>query len=450
MHFSQKPLMRYCSKISWIAIVLYFLDIILLGTGQLTKIGPFSTRILFFAVAVLAALPFLFVKIREYVRNPFLLAVGAFMIWLCIAFVIGVVNGNRLDIIKSDIFGYANLLLLPAMLYAFTDKKHIFLLMKIIVAATFIVAIAAIVLSFYAYFPNQLSVYRFTGESGLCSITEMGQNATRIYFHTGSRYCLVAYMISFYFFLTGDSKRKYIWLLPMAIFIVAIFISYSRAQYLGSVLAVVLSLIMILWKKRSFMKQAIAGSACAVILACAILGTLSLVQHTNLFKVGIYRVLLSVSIEEEPGGKPIEETPSDDYLNLEAEMNSLNIRNEKIAQLQASISKNWLFGNGLGAAIQEDNGYVEYTYYDIMNKMGLVGLLLFVAPFGLIAFFTCRRKQNQETDSDAILQYISLSSIFYFMVITYFNPCMNTTVGISCYVFAMAVANVFRKKEMPI
>ena len=73
MHFSQKPLMRYCSKISWIAIVLYFLDIILLGTGQLTKIGPFSTRILFFAVAILAALPFLFVKIREYVRNPFLL-----------------------------------------------------------------------------------------------------------------------------------------------------------------------------------------------------------------------------------------------------------------------------------------------------------------------------------------------------------------------------------------
>ena len=135
-------------------------------------------------------------------------------------------------------------------------------------------------------------------------------------------------------------------------------------------------------------------------------------------------------------------------LDLDAEMDSLILRDEKIVQLQASISKNWLFGNGLGAAIQVNNGYVEYTYYDIMNKMGLVGLLLFVAPFGLIAFFTCRRKQNPETDSDAILQYISLSSIFYFMVITYFNPCMNTTIGISCYVFAMAVANVFRKKEM--
>lgn len=113
MHLTQRPLLRYCSKISWIAIVLYFLDIILLGTGQLTKFGFFSTRILFFAVAVLAALPFLFIQIREYVRNPFLLSVGAFMVWLFIAFIIGIMNGNRTDIIKSDVFGYINFLLLP-------------------------------------------------------------------------------------------------------------------------------------------------------------------------------------------------------------------------------------------------------------------------------------------------------------------------------------------------
>lgn len=445
MHLTQRPLLRYCSKISWIAIVLYFLDIILLGTGQLTKFGFFSTRILFFAVAVLAALPFLFIQIREYVRNPFLLSVGAFMVWLFIAFIIGIMNGNRTDIIKSDVFGYINFLLLPAMLYALTDKKHVFLLMKIIVVSTLIVAVAAIVLSFYAYFPDKLSLYAFMEKSGLCSITEMGQNATRIYFHTGSRYCLVAYMISFYFLLTGTTKKKYIWLIPMAIFVVAIFISYSRAQYLGSFLAVVLSLVMLLWKKRAYLKQALIGSLCVGVISCAALGALSLVQHTNLFKVGIYRVLLSVSMEVEPGTTP-NGNPSDSYLDMEAEVDSLNLRTEKIAQLQESISKSWLFGNGLGAAIESNNGYVEYTYFDIMNKMGLVGLILFVAPFGLIVFYTCKKKKNPDTDEDAILQYISLGSIFYFMVITYFNPCMNTTVGISCYVFTMAIANVFRDK----
>ncbi len=53
------------------------------------------------------------------------------------------------------------------------------------------------------------------------------------------------------------------------------------------------------------------------------------------------------------------------------------------------ISNNPIFGNGLGASINSrEDGLVEYFYYDILNKMGVVGVVLFFLPNRLYAFDT--------------------------------------------------------------
>ncbi|MBQ6796977.1 MAG: hypothetical protein IJP10_03080, partial [Clostridia bacterium] len=70
-----------CSKYAFYALLLYFVDIILLGTGGLTKIGPLSTRILFFGIAGLLSLPILFRNIKKLIKTPVVLFSAAFFVW---------------------------------------------------------------------------------------------------------------------------------------------------------------------------------------------------------------------------------------------------------------------------------------------------------------------------------------------------------------------------------
>ena len=230
----------------------------------------------------------------------------------------------------------------------------------------------------------------------------------------------------------------------MALLIIAIFIAYSRAQYLGSVLAVLLTFVMVFVKKRDCIKPVLLGTVGSLLAACVVIGVLAVAQRTNLFKVAYYRVAISAPMEDydSTGGSQSGQSTNingGSYIDLTAEIHSLSIREEKMTQLSESISKSWVIGNGLGAAIDFDNGYVEYTYHDIVNKMGVVGLLLFFAPFGVMTVLFFRRKRTDYT-ADAVLQCSTmLSSIAYFLFIAYFNPCMNTTVGLSCYVLSMTV-----------
>lgn len=429
----QSSTLKRCSQISRVAMALYYMDIILLGTGALTKTGPFSTRILFFAVALLAAVPLMLRRSGKLLKNPFLIAVLAFLLWMCVALVVGYTSGNRRDILKSDVFGFMNLLLLPAALCVLDEKRHLLALMKVIVFSTLAVALAAVVLSFFRFFPNRGVLDNFGDASGLCSFTSMGGNATRIYFHTGSRYCLVAYLLSLYFFLTSSGKKRWLWVACMAMFITGIFIAYSRAQYLGSVLAMLLTLALLLAKQKRLFLKTLTAALISLGAACLLLGGLSVLQHTNLFKVAYYRVAISA---------PIEGTSSEDeskqWLDYDSEVDSLTVRQEKIRLLEQSIKKHWLAGGGLGSAINYDDGYVEYTYHDIVNKMGVIGLVLFFAPFVIMAVLLFRKRGKESKPRDFLLGIVSLASIFYFLFIAYFNPCMSSTVGISCYVLTMS------------
>ena len=97
-------------QIAYIAIVLYILDIILLGGGNLTKIGGVSTRILFFAIAILACVPGMLKDFKKYVTNRYCLSVGIFMLFVAVALAIGILNGNSRVIMITDIKGFLNIL----------------------------------------------------------------------------------------------------------------------------------------------------------------------------------------------------------------------------------------------------------------------------------------------------------------------------------------------------
>ena len=59
----------YMGNIVYVAIILYLLDIIVLGSGNLAKIGGISTRMIFFAVALIGTLPNVIANIKKYITN---------------------------------------------------------------------------------------------------------------------------------------------------------------------------------------------------------------------------------------------------------------------------------------------------------------------------------------------------------------------------------------------
>ena len=433
-------------KISFTMLVLYFLDIILLGTGVITKVGMFSTRILFFGLSILFSLPLLLKNLKTPIRQPYVICVAAFMLWVAISAVRGVLNSNRMDIIKTDVFGYLNFCIVPTMLCVVNSRRRVKCLSITIIGSCLIMAVISVVLSFFPFFPNKYEFYPILNRTGIAAITVMNGSATRVFCHTASRVFLVAYVLLVTRLLHEEDKKRTLWgIAALSLLIVAIFLSYSRSPYAGCALGVVAFIAVFVILNHQKLKKAICLVLASAVVAAAMIGTLGLVQKENLFQPAIFRVLLSINYtgEEAPSNSdvttdPVDPEPSEpSYDTQEAEENNLLNRQDKINLLNQSIAKNPVFGNGLGAAIDYDGGYVEYTFHDILNKMGIVGLLLFLMPFVLHIYYIFKRLRFAGDTQEILVAAAMFAAMVYFLFITYFNPCMNTTVGISCYGLSM-------------
>ena len=428
--------LKGCSLLSFASLLAFFLDIILFGAAGLGRIGFLTTRILFFALSVFFSLPLLLRQGKKLLSSRYVLLIVSFVVWVGICAVRGFLAGNRRDIIKTDVFGYLNFLVLPTMLCVVNTKKRQRIMMWTVIAASAVMVLSAVVISFYPYFEtNTLSVYAFLQSTKIWAVTLMDGNATRVVMHTASRVFPVAFLLCAYLLCRSSSKKAFVgYTALMALLIVGVFLSYSRAFYAGAVLAVVAAIVIALLMKDPGTARLIKAAAAAVAAAVILIGGLSIAQETNLFRVAVYRVAFATAT---PGSSDDNFDPPDGFDDemFQTEMESLSNRQLKLTLLWDSIEDNVVFGNGLGAAIDLDDGYVEYSYQDIWNKMGLIGLLLFLAPFVYmtVRLFTWKKRAGHFPD---FLQIAAWSVCLYFLFIAYFNPCMNTTVGIAHYLLA--------------
>lgn len=458
-----------CSSVCFALIVLFFADIILFGTGTLTRVGSISSRIILFGVAILISVPMLFQNWKKICTQKYAVCVMVYLVWIGISAVRGYLNNNSFDILKTDVKGYLNYFFLPTMLCVLntTEKKHA--LMRYIVIASAIMAIVCVALSYFVFLPNQDKIYMFVNEMGLCGLTNMNGTAMRVFLHSASRFFVVAFMFTLYACIREERKSwKVMYITVMAVFIVTIFQSYTRSIYLGAVIAVGITLLAMLWNRDNRLKKAIISIGMSGLIAVVMVGIIGFSQGTNLFSCAFNRVSLAVqnptstestapkvddtteatettapnTNETTDATAPLDDTTSDPNPAQDSEIDNLSIRSEKIEALVVSIKSNPVFGNGLGAAVDIDDGYVEYTYHDVLNKMGIVGLLLWLSPLILeiVDVFCMRfRKKETMTNEDVMIKFVALGIAIYFFVISYFNPCMNTTLGIACYLLTMVL-----------
>lgn len=454
---SSKTIKRAMEMITYISLVLYMFDVVLLGTGELTKNFGIPSRMIFFGISVLAAVVLILLDLKKYLNNKYLISVLVFMVVIFIAAIRGFVGKQNTTILLSDFKGFLNFLIVFPMMAVMYKKNRVISFLKMLCLSLGVVSVLGIILAFYLQMPLEIRhwAYDFFDGYNICMITELTGKVTRIFFNSGSRLFFAGFALSIVFSLI-ENKRKIIWIFIASLDIFGMFISYTRSGYLAFAIGIFAFVVLILLFYRDFFKP-LAIRACFVGgIVVVLIGAVSVAEKANLVNVAINRCLFA--------GAEIEDTdtnvekPSDnkndkndknnknELTNEKAEIQNLAIREQRKTLALENIKKHPLFGGGLGVSNDINDGFIEYFYLDILSKIGFIGFIIFIIPFLFSAFDTIILRDVFCKEQRLLALAAQLGCLFVF-VISYFNPCLNSSVGLFMYSLALVLAMPWENKK---
>ena len=454
---SSKTIKIVMEMITYISLVLYMFDVVLLGTGELTKSFGIQSRMIFFGISVLAAVVLILLDLKKYLNNKYLISVLVFMVVIFIAAIRGFVGKQNTTILLSDFKGFLNFLIVFPMMAVLYKKNRVISFLKMLSLSLGVVSVLGIILAFYLQMPLEMrrGAYDFFDGYNICMITELTGKVTRIFFNSGSRLFFAGFALSIVFSLI-ENKRKIIWIFIASLDIFGVFISYTRSGYLAFVIGIFAFVVLILLFYRDFFKT-LAIRACFVGgIVVVLMGMVSVAEKVNLVDVAINRCLFAgaeiedtnTNVEKPSDNKNDKNNKNDksELTNKKAEIQNLAIREQRKTLALENIKKHPLFGGGLGVSNDINDGFIEYFYLDILSKIGFIGFIIFIIPFLFSVFDTIILRDVFCKEQRLLALAAQLGCLFVF-VISYFNPCLNSSVGLFMYSLALVLSMPWENKK---
>lgn len=454
---SSKTIKIVMEMITYISLVLYMFDVVLLGTGELTKSFGIQSRMIFFGISVLAAVVLMLLDLKKYLNNKYLISVLVFMVVIFIAAIRGFVGKQNTTILLSDFKGFLNFLIVFPMMAVLYKKNRVISFLKMLSLSLGVVSVLGIILAFYLQMPLEMrrGAYDFFDGYNICMITELTGKVTRIFFNSGSRLFFAGFALSIVFSLI-ENKRKIIWIFIASLDIFGVFISYTRSSYLAFVIGIFAFVVLILLFYRDFFKT-LAIRACFVGgIVVVLIGMVSVAEKVNLVDVAINRCLFAgaeiedtnTNVEKPSDNKNDKNNKNDksELTNKKAEIQNLAIREQRKTLALENIKKHPLFGGGLGVSNDINDGFIEYFYLDILSKIGFIGFIIFIIPFLFSVFDTIILRDVFCKEQRLLALAAQLGCLFVF-VISYFNPCLNSSVGLFMYSLALVLSMPWENKK---
>lgn len=452
---SSKTIKRAMEMITYISLVLYMFDVVLLGTGELTKNFGIPSRMIFFGISVLAAVVLILLDLKKYLNNKYLISVLVFMVVIFIAAIRGFVGKQNTTILLSDFKGFLNFLIVFPMMAVMYKKNRVISFLKMLCLSLGAVSVLGIILAFYLQMPLEIRhwAYDFFDGYNICMITELTGRVTRIFFNSGSRLFFAGFALSIVFSLI-ENKRKIIWIFIASLDIFGVFISYTRSGYLAFAIGIFAFVVLILLFYRDFFKP-LAIRACFVAgIVVVLIGTVSVAEKANLVDVAINRCLFAgaeiedndTNVDKPSDNKNDKNNKNDKLTNEKAEIQNLAIREQRKTLAIENIKKHPFLGGGLGVSNDINDGFIEYFYLDILSKIGFIGFIIFIIPFLFSAFDTIILRDVFCKEQRLLALAAQLGCLFVF-VISYFNPCLNSSVGLFMYSLALVLAMPWENKK---
>ena len=445
--FRRGTFAQRCSQLSFGVLCLFLLECSITGGGRYWEAGPVSIRILLGGLAAVLALPELLRNLGAYLKKPVIWLTVIFAVWLVFCAWRGIRAENRMDVLITDVKGFMWLLLVPVLVATVRSRQRLRVLLSWVLAGAVIQA--AVILAVNAgvvLMDDPAPLCRWLNEHAVGIVDVVSARLVRVFFKS-SPYMVVACVIAL-FRQAQAPKLRWRYVLAVSLLLCALLLSFTRSLYGALGLTAVLSITAVLILCPAGRKRVLAFLLAAVVC----FGVMSTVQEIVLEGSYLsFAVSRTVGREipaswasqlrqrlrgDTPGNQPDSSEMDSQRSYIEVTERSDQLRQETKDGLKVYIRRSPVIGCGLGAsAANREKGVDEYFYLDMLARTGIVGLVLYILPFGYVVLWCLRRRSLLRECPEGAAVVCGLCT---FWVVTWFNPWMNAVLGIAWYAVTLS------------
>lgn len=454
--FRRGTFTQRCSQLSFGVLCLFLLECSITGGGRYWEVGPVSVRILLGGLAAVLALPELFRHLGAYLKKPSIWLTLIFVVWLAFCAWLGIRSNNRMDVLITDVKGFMWLFLIPVFVAVVRSRDRLRTLLSWVLAgaliqAALILAVnAAVVLSDN---PEPLCRWLTARSIGLVDI--VSNKLVRVFFKS-SPYMVVGCVVVL-FRQARAPKLRWRYVLAVALLFNALLLSYTRSLYGALGLTAVLSITAVLILCPAGRKRVLAFLLAAVVCFGVLVTVQEFVLEGSYLSFAVSRTIgqevptsWASQLRGRIRGDISDDKPNDAEMDrqrsyIEVTEKSDQFRQETQDGLKDCIRRSPIIGCGLGAAAaSRDSGVDEYFYLDMLARTGIVGLVLYMLPFGYVVLWCLRRRSLLRECPEGAAVVCGLCT---FWVVTWFNPWMNAVLGIAWYAVTLSVPQALEEQN---
>lgn len=454
--FRRGTFTQRCSQLSFGVLCLFLLECSITGGGRYWEVGPVSVRILLGGLAAVLALPELFRHLGAYLKKPSIWLTLIFVAWLAFCAWLGIRSNNRMDVLITDVKGFMWLFLIPVFVAVVRSRDRLRTLLSwvlagaVIQAALILAVNAAVVLSDN---PEPLCRWLTARSIGLVDI--VSNKLVRVFFKS-SPYMIVGCVVVL-FRQARAPKLRWRYVLAVALLFNALLLSYTRSLYGALGLTAVLSITAVLILCPAGRKRVLAFLLAAVVCFGVLVTVQEFVLEGSYLSFAVSRTIgqevptsWASQLRGRIRGDISDDKPNDAEMDrqrsyIEVTEKSDQFRQETQDGLKDCIRRSPIIGCGLGAAAaSRDSGVDEYFYLDMLARTGIVGLVLYILPFGYVVLWCLRRRELLRECPEGAAVVCGLCT---FWVVTWFNPWMNAVLGIAWYAVTLSVPQALEEQN---
>lgn len=454
--FRRGTFTQRCSQLSFGVLCLFLLECSITGGGRYWEVGPVSVRILLGGLAAVLALPELFRHLGAYLKKPSIWLTLVFVAWLAFCAWLGIRSNNRMDVLITDVKGFMWLFLIPVFVAVVRSRDRLRTLLSwvlagaVIQAALILAVNAAVVLSDN---PEPLCRWLTARSVGLVDI--VSNKLVRVFFKS-SPYMIVGCVVVL-FRQARAPKLRWRYVLAVALLFNALLLSYTRSLYGALGLTAVLSITAVLILCPAGRKRVLAFLLAAVVCFGVLVTVQEFVLEGSYLSFAVSRTIgqevptsWASQLRGRIRGDISDDKPNDAEMDrqrsyIEVTEKSDRFRQETQDGLKDCIRRSPIIGCGLGAAAaSRDSGVDEYFYLDMLARTGIVGLVLYILPFGYVVLWCLRRRSLLRECPEGAAVVCGLCT---FWVVTWFNPWMNAVLGIAWYAVTLSVPQALEEQN---
>ena len=367
-----------------VVTILIFIEFVLGGLGHVFGL-PIRKGL--FVVGILFSIYMIF-REKIKIEKVFLIPIIVVCIYLAYGSIIGLINRNSLGDIFSDVNSFLGIIyILLLIAYVKGRNENIDKIINVFVNCAVIVAIMTITLFFVSriYLPNNLEIivtYNNLNSKlqyGFISGLVMSNNYARVYLYNG---IFMQLAVAIMFIKLFNKERNIFGIVKLAILLVGIYVSNTRGFWLGTIGAVVISMIYYLWRFKKF----------NLTLRNIVIALIPLILVSVIIPKTIVAVSPEQNLPNSSGSIKDRIESISDFENDE----SNKVRAIQLKFLVNRIKEKPILGWGFGAHIEEYPQYMidnnlqpvsstsfELYYIELLFKTGIIGILIF---FGYLVF----------------------------------------------------------------